>query len=71
MFPRGRGYQIDFFCGWRYLFSPTFRKRVHQKWDSNLFTRLACIFGGFFGMIFTSALILLALMAGWNLITNS
>jgi hypothetical protein len=70
MFPHGRSYQIDYFCGWRYLLSPAFRKRVHRKWNTNSFTRLACIIGGCFGMIFTSALILLALMAGWDLLSN-
>jgi hypothetical protein len=70
MFPHGRSYQIDYFCGWRYIFSPSFRKRVHKKWNGNTFTRLACIFGGFFGVIFTTGLILLALMAGWDLLTS-
>lgn len=69
-FPHGRSYQIDYFCGWRYIFSPAFRKKVHQKWGSNPFTRIICIFGGFFGIVFTSTLILLALMAGWHLLAN-
>jgi len=70
MFPRGRSYQIDYFCGWRYLLSPSFRKLVHRKWNTGLFTRMACIFGGFFGIVFTSTLILLALLAGWDLLTR-
>lgn len=70
MFPRGRNYQIDYFCGWRYIFSPSFRRKVHQKWNANPFTRMACIFGGFFGMVFTSALILFAMLASWHLLTN-
>jgi hypothetical protein len=71
MFPRGRSYQIDYFCGWRYIFSPSFRRQVHKKWSANPFTRLMCVVGGCFGIIFTSTLILLALMAGWDLFTNS
>lgn len=71
MFPHGRSYQIDYFFGWRYLFSSKFRRRVQLTWNTNPFSRIVCIFGGIFGMVFTGALTLLALMATLHLLSSA
>lgn len=65
-----RSYQIDYFCGWRYIFSPAFRVRVHEKWNGNRFARLACVLGGFLGVVLTSALAMFFLAAAWRLLAE-
>jgi hypothetical protein len=62
-----RSYQIDYFCGWRYLFSAKFRDRVKQKWGNNLMLRSLFLIGSFTGMLLTSAAAILLIMAIWHL----
>ena len=62
-----RSYQIDYFCGWRYLFSAKFRDQVKQKWGNNLMLRSLFLIGSFTGILLTSAAAILLIMAIWHL----
>lgn len=70
MFPHARYYRIDYFCGWRYIFYPAFRKKVKQKWGTSLLSRILCIFGGLFSLVITGALMVFALLAIRYLLTS-
>ena len=65
-----RSYQIDYFCGWRYLLSPSFRAQVRAKWGDNKFHRGLCLIGGFSSILITSTGAVLLAMAVWNLLRN-
>ena len=62
-----RSYQIDYFCGWRYLFSAKFRDQVKQKWGNNLMLRSLFLIGSFTGILLTSAAAILLIMSIWHL----
>ena len=63
-----RSYQIDYFCGWRYILSPKFRNQVKLKWGSNLIQRSLCIFGALTSIVLTSTGAILLAMTIWYLI---
>jgi hypothetical protein len=67
MFHTYRNMQPDYLCGWRYVFSRSYREKVHEKWGENTITRVMCIIGGIAGMILTSslAIVLLLYFAGY------
>lgn len=61
-----RHYQINYFCGWQYIFSPIFRNEVHQKWAGNTWDRSLCVIGGISGMVITTGIFALAIWAAIN-----
>jgi uncharacterized membrane protein YoaK (UPF0700 family) len=56
-----RYYQIDYFSGWRYLFSEKFRKQSKRKWGRNRLLKSLFIIGSLIGMLLTSAAAVLLL----------
>jgi len=46
-----RTYQIDYFYGWRYVFSAEFRSQVKLKWKNNWLFRVLSIPGGLMSML--------------------
>ena len=62
-----RSYQIDYFCGWRYLFSAKFRDQIKKKWGNNFTLRSLFLIGSFTGILLTSAATILLIMAIWQL----
>jgi hypothetical protein len=66
-----RSYQIDYFCGWRYLLSPKFRNQARAKWGRNLLLRSLFLLGGFSSILITSTATVLLAMAVWNLLSYS
>ncbi len=62
-----RNYQIDYFFGWRYLFSAKFRQQVKQKWGSNFMLRSLFFIGGFTGILLTLTAVVLLILAIWQL----
>lgn len=50
-----RSYQFDYFCGWRYLFSPVYRQHVRQKWGGNMVLKSMFIVGSLVSITFTTA----------------
>lgn len=65
-----RSYQIDYFCGWRYLLSEKFRNHVRSKWMRNPLQKALCMIGGFTSIALTTAAAILLTMAVWNLINS-
>lgn len=65
-----RSYQIDYFCGWRYVLSPSFRDQVRLKWGSNLIQRSLWMVGAVTSIMLTSAGAILLAMMIWYLIQN-
>lgn len=63
-----RSYQIDYFCGWRYLLSAEFRNKIRLKWGSSLYLRSLCLMGCFASLVITSTAAVLLTMAVWNLV---
>ena len=66
----GRSYQIDYFSGWRYLFSENYRDHVKQKWGKNLIHKSLCLAGSFIGMLLTTAAAILIIQLVWFLMTS-
>ena len=62
-----RSYQIDYFCGWRYLFSAKFRQHVKQKWGSNVLLRSLFFIGGFTGILLSVTASVLLILTIWQL----
>jgi len=62
-----RSYQIDYFFGWRYLFSAKFRQQVKQKWGSNLMLRSLFFIGGFTGILLSLTAVVILFLAIWQL----
>ena len=54
-----RGYQLDYFCGWRYLSSANYRVYVKQRWGKNLLLQVFFLIECFIGIFFTTAATLL------------
>ena len=62
MMPMGRRYQIDYMCGLRYVFSPTYRARVKQSMANSTCLRFVYVFGGFISIaVVMTALLVLTL----------
>lgn len=70
MYESSRNYQIDYFCGWRYLLSRRFRNRVREQWGGSILKKSVCIFGGVIGMILTTSLTLFFIFSFWELATG-
>jgi hypothetical protein len=57
-----RRYQIDYICGLRYVFSPTYRAKVHNTWGQNTPLRVLYMCGGLISLaVVISASLLLTL----------
>lgn len=65
-----RSYQIDYFCGWRYLLSEKFRNQVRAKWMQNPLQKSLFMIGGFTSIVLTSAATILLAMTVLYLIRN-
>jgi hypothetical protein len=63
-----RSYQIDYFCGWRYLLSPEFREQARKKWGRNLFLRCLFTLGSIASILLTSIAGIMVLLAILELI---
>jgi hypothetical protein len=63
-------YRFDYFCGWRYLISPTFREQMRVRWGKNLWTRALCSAGIFTSLLITTSAAVLALLACWHLMNE-
>jgi len=68
MLYRDRYYQINYLCGWQYLFSPKFRSQVHQKWFGNMWLRVICVIGGFVGMLLSLVFLFFSMAGFWELL---
>jgi hypothetical protein len=66
----GLNYQIDFFCGWRYLFSAIYKDQVKQKWGKNRVLYGLFLFGSFLSILLTSTIAVLLIQYVWFLITS-
>jgi cytosine/uracil/thiamine/allantoin permease len=66
----GMHYQIDYFSGWRYLFSSRYRDQVKQKWGKNLILKSMFLIGSVIGILLTSAAAVLLVQLVWFLITS-
>jgi hypothetical protein len=66
----GLSYQIDFFCGWRYLFSKDYRAQVRQKWLKNPILQILYLIGSLLSILFTSAIAVFLIRHAWFLITS-
>lgn len=66
----GLRYQIDFFCGWRYLFSANYREHVKQNWGSNRILQGLYLIGCLIGIIITSYVAVLLIQLIWFLMTS-
>jgi dolichol kinase len=58
-----RSYQIDYFYGWRYLFSPEFRDQARKKTGKSLMLHSMFMVGGFISILLSSAALVLVAMA--------
>lgn len=65
-----RSYQIDYFCGWRYLFSANYRNHAKQKWGNNLLLKSLFLVANIFSILLTSAATVLLIQLVWFVITN-
>ena len=70
MLHQTRNYQINYFCGWQYIFSKTFRSQVHQKWGGNLWLQSLCIIGAIGGMVISLAVFVFLISASWELLNH-
>jgi hypothetical protein len=66
----GLSYQIDFFCGWRYLFSVKYREYVKQRWGGNLFLQCLFLTGSLLSILFTSAIVVFLIRQVWVMVTS-
>jgi uncharacterized BrkB/YihY/UPF0761 family membrane protein len=58
----GRKYQIDYMFGLRYVFSSTYRAKIHHTWGQSTGMRLLYMIGSLVSMaVVISALLFLAL----------
>lgn len=67
----GINYQIDFFSGWRYLYSANYREQVKQKWGNNLVLKSLFLIGSFTGILLTSASAVLLVQLIWFVMTSN
>jgi len=63
-------YQINYLCGWQYMFSPKFRSQVHQKWFGNTWLRVTCVLGGLIGMVLSLIFFVFLIAAFWELLNR-
>jgi hypothetical protein len=56
-------YHFDYFCGWRYLFSPAFRDAMYARWGANRWTRALCFAGVAISLLVTGSAAILAVLA--------
>ena len=64
-----KGHQFDYACGWRYLLSPVYRRQVKAKRGGNLWSSTLCLPGGVIGIVMTSAVAMIPVMAVWELLS--
>jgi len=63
-----RGCRPDYLCGWRYIISPLYRMKVHQKYRGNLLSSSLFIIGSIVGMLLTSIIFIIVTMSIWQLL---
>ena len=64
-----KGHQIDYACGWRFLFSSRFRQEVKAKWGGSIWLGSMCLAGGLIGIGITTAIIIILVMGLWEIFT--
>ncbi len=64
------GYRFDYFCGWRYLFSPAFRAQLRNRWGRSTWLKALCYSGVLISLVVTSTFAVLALLATWHLLNG-
>jgi len=63
-------YRFDYFYGWRYLVSRTFRDKLRTRWGQSPWRRALSYTGVIISLLLTSAFAALALMSGWHLLNG-
>jgi len=63
-----RSCRPDYLCGWRYIISPSFRMKVHNKCGGNLLSISLFIIGSLAGMVLTSIVFIIVTVGIWQLV---